>query len=985
VNVHRYLLPFLRVFLVSGVLTASAHASDFFTLRTGAMRLVYYSKEHSFIVPHLARSFENSLRFHRRLFNYTPSEEVLVFLQDYDDYGYAGATSIPHNYMILGISPYEYTYETSPTNERINWVISHELMHIVASDPAAGSDRFFRSLFAGKVLPTEEDPPSMLYTYLASPRKYAPRWYHEGIAVFMETWMSGGIGRAQNGFDEMVFRTMVRDRSPFYDFVGLESEGTTIDFQIGANSYLYGTRFVSYLADTFGPESLVRWFSRTDTSDASYQAQFERVYGDDIDEVWSRWIAWEQTWQKANLDSIRQYPITPVRPLTPGPVGAVSRAHLDAERREILVGMNMPGIIAHLGAVPLDGGERRRLTDVPTPSLYNVASTAFDPESHRLFYTTKNAKGWRDLCVVNTRTGETDVLLKHARIGDLAWNRADGSLWGVQHHNGTSRLVRLPPPYTSWQELLPLRYGIDLYDPDIAPDGSALVASMMEINGRQRLVRLSMDSLLSGSADYDVLWEFDNTAPLNFVYSRDGRYLYGSTYQTGVSNIVRYDVAARSMEWLTNVETGLFRPLEISTDSLVAFSFSTGGFTPVAFRIRPIGDVSPIQYLGARIADRYPIVREWKIPPPSPSRINVDSLTLASGDYEGLWALGLNSLYPIVHGYKNSVAGGLRFNFLDPLLLHGLDVSVLYSPVPSHPVEERLHGILRYEYGPWRLKGTYNASDFYDLFGPTKRSRKGYSLTAAYRGSVIDDAPEALSYSLQAGGFGGLERLPAFQNIATTTRDFLTLTGSLSYRKVLRSLGAVDAEKGVLASVTAHSSYARTTAFPLVYGTLDGGIPLFQDHSSLWVRTAGGYSFGDPDQSFSNFYFGGFGNNWVDHGDIRRYREETSFPGAELNSIAGSDFARVLVEWNPPPLRFRRLGVPAFYCTWARLAVFTGGLLTDIGTPDLTARAGSVGAQVDFRLVLFSNLSSTLSFGYARAAAERMRATEEFMVSLKIL
>ena len=31
-----------------------------------------------------------------------------------------------------------------------------------------------------------------------------PRWYVEGAAVFMETWMAGGIGRAQSAYDEMV-------------------------------------------------------------------------------------------------------------------------------------------------------------------------------------------------------------------------------------------------------------------------------------------------------------------------------------------------------------------------------------------------------------------------------------------------------------------------------------------------------------------------------------------------------------------------------------------------------------------------------------------------------------------------------------------------------------------------------------------------------------------------------------------------------------
>ena len=68
----------------------------------------------------------------------------------------------------------------------------------------------------------------------------------------METWMAGGLGRAQGGYDEMVFRAKVRDHMRFFSPLGLESEGTQIDFQVGANSYLYGTRFFSYLALTYG-------------------------------------------------------------------------------------------------------------------------------------------------------------------------------------------------------------------------------------------------------------------------------------------------------------------------------------------------------------------------------------------------------------------------------------------------------------------------------------------------------------------------------------------------------------------------------------------------------------------------------------------------------------------------------------------------------------------------------------------------------------
>ena len=125
-------------------------------------------------------------------------------------------------------------------------------------DQAAGSDRMFRRLFGGKVLPITEQPESILYFYLTSPRVAAPRWFHEGIAVFVDTWMAGGLGRVQSGYDEMVFRAMVRDNAPFYNPLGLVSKGTDIDFQLEINSYLYGARFMTWLARRYSPETADR-------------------------------------------------------------------------------------------------------------------------------------------------------------------------------------------------------------------------------------------------------------------------------------------------------------------------------------------------------------------------------------------------------------------------------------------------------------------------------------------------------------------------------------------------------------------------------------------------------------------------------------------------------------------------------------------------------------------------------------------------------
>ena len=101
--------------------------------------------------------------------------------------------------------------------------------------------------------------------------------------------MAGGLGRAQGAYDEMVFRSMVRDDSRFYDPLGLVSEGAKIDFQVGVNSYLYGTRFMSYLAYEYSPEELIRWVCATRRQQALLRrTSSSRSSASPLAEVWRR-------------------------------------------------------------------------------------------------------------------------------------------------------------------------------------------------------------------------------------------------------------------------------------------------------------------------------------------------------------------------------------------------------------------------------------------------------------------------------------------------------------------------------------------------------------------------------------------------------------------------------------------------------------------------------------------------------------------------
>ena len=132
--------------------------------------------------------------------------------------------------------------------------------------------------------------------------------------------MDGGIGRAQGGWDEMVFRAMVKDHAHIYDPLGLASEGTKIDFQLQINAYLYGTRFMTWLADRYSPEQLVEWTSRKPGSKGYYASQFKKVFNRSIEIkrvggvewIWTRRDSRRRTSRRS--ESIRSLPTRICRP-----------------------------------------------------------------------------------------------------------------------------------------------------------------------------------------------------------------------------------------------------------------------------------------------------------------------------------------------------------------------------------------------------------------------------------------------------------------------------------------------------------------------------------------------------------------------------------------------------------------------------------------------------------------------------------------------
>jgi hypothetical protein len=970
---------FLVLCLAAAARPAQAQLAS---LQTPGLQLVYVDPSGKYLVPHVERAFLNSLEFQRRVLGFAPTDDITVLLLDLADGGNAGATAVPHDLLLVQMAPLSHAFETVTANERMTMIMNHELVHVTTMDRPAGRDRLFRRLFTGKVRPTADHPETILYSWLTAPRAAAPRWYIEGAGVFFDTWMAGGIGRAQGGYDEMVFRSMVRDGTKFYDPLGLISEGTRIDFNDEANSYLYGTRFMTWLARTYTPQQVAQWVTRQEHSHAYYARDFTRIFGLPMGTAWANWIRDEHTFQQQNLAAVRTYPLTPYQDLTPRGLGAVSRAFYDAASRTLYAGVSAPGVVANIAALSLDTGKVERLVDIKGPTMYTVTSLTRDPADGTLYYTTDNG-AYRDLVSLDPTTRRTKVLLEDGRIGDLAFNRADRAIWGIRHLNGIATLVRLARPYTMWEQVHSWPYGTVMYDLDVSPDGTRLVASFGEIDGRQDVRVFDLTAFSRAEPVPVARFDFGPSVPNHFVFSPDGRYVYGSAYYTGVSNIFRYEIAAQKLEAVTNTDTGFFRPLPLDDGSLIAFRYSGQGFVPARLQVAPIDDIAPITFLGERLAEEQPIVRDWALG--SPMQIDLAARPTVTSRYSPFRRMAVDSLYPIVQSYKGTGAPGMRLSFSDPLQFSRGSVAATYSVDTALPTAERLHLQTGYERGDWRGGFEFNGADFYDFFGPTRTSRKGYVLSGGRRVLIVYDVPKRLELDLSGSFAGNLDALPDYQNVEVDVDRLATATARLSWSDVRNSLGHVDEEKGNKWSIAAQAQHVSGRAVPRVAATQDQGLVAFGQHSTLWLRSAAGFSPGDRDDPFANFYFGAFGNNWVDHLDEKRYRSLSSFPGAALNGIGGRNFVKTALELNLPPWRFRRVGRPGLHATWLRPAVFVGGLATNLDDGTVRRVATNIGTQMDIRLTVLSTMPLTLSVGGAIAVEDGRGPRREAMISLKIL
>jgi hypothetical protein len=525
------------------------------------------------------------------------------------------------------------------------------------------------------------------------------------------------------------------------------------------------------------------------------------------------------------------------------------------------------------------------------------------------------------------------------------------------------------------------KYGEIVFDLDVSPDGQLVSASYGGVDGKQSVKVWKASDLEQGDADDPVATlSLPQSVPEMFTFTPDGKALLGNSYYTGVSNVYRFDIASGKWDVLTNAATGFFHPQLRPDGSLLVYDYTGEGFNPSIVQPEVRQDLGTIKFLGTEVINAHPELKDWGVG--SPAKVPLDQMITNRGTYDPFKRMRFDAHYPIISAYGEKPAFGYYIHIADPLQFRQFSADLSISPYHV-PGPEKFHFDAEYQTPNWKLTYWHNLSDFYDLFGPVLRSRKGDAGIISYTKPLIYDPPRQLDIFGSFAAYFGLDDLPGAQNIPSP-KDLRSGEVGLKYTNTTRALGGVDHEKGVEGQVTVGSDQAEGHFFPRISGSLSGGLPLPFPDSSFWLYGHAGAVSGPRLDPLAAYYFGAFGNNYVDDRPEKRYREAESFPGFDIDEISARKFAKLTAELNLPPVRFAEVGTPSFYLSYIRPAAFAGGMATE--APDGSGHHYlDVGTQLDLAFTVALRLPMVFSVGAAGGWADGHYRKTEWLASLKIM
>ena len=536
---------------------------------------------------------------------------------------------------------------------------------------------------------------------------------------------------------------------------------------------------------------------------------------------------------------------------------------------------------------------------------YRVTSFAYDAGSGTAFYVDDN------LALTRPRRGRRQDRRQSGCCSRAHGSARSSSIRSTVRCSACATLMvsrrscGFPYPYNTWTASTRFRGSTYRTDLDISPDGRLLSATMSEDNGDQYLRVWELDKLLSGDLSHCP-------SSVRAVRARGLRVLPRRPLP------VRQQLLHRRVEHLSlrsrhrrgrsgfECRDRFLPPRAARRRALVVLTYTGAGFVPAIIDPRPIEDVSAITFLGA--AARGEVSRDQDVAGagsehgrrPKSSSPQREPVRAAAPRRTR------QCLSRCCRATRTPSASATTSTSTIRCSSRASAITAAYTPDEKLRSDERGHVDITGRYGFWHGELSWNRSDFYDLFGPTERSRKGYAAKLGYDWLLIYDTPRRLDLLFRRG----VLRPDRHAAQRAERRNQLHATGDGRGRAALHRCAALarrgrrregrDLGVGLSRESRARREPRRSFAASSILG-----LPLRCRIRRSGCAAPRALPTATATASSRISTSAAFGNNYVDDGSIKRYRDYDSLPGFEIDEVSALNYVREMVEWNLPPVRLR--------------------------------------------------------------------------------
>ncbi|MBN1500554.1 MAG: hypothetical protein JW982_10375 [Spirochaetes bacterium] len=569
------------IILLAGVQVLSAQSVSSFpgkenwkTIETPHFRIHYTEglKVHAMKLTDITEKYYDILT---RREKWKPAAKTDVILMDVTDFSNGYSTPFPENKVVMYLSRPQPHDTIGNFDEWLTLLFIHEYTHVLDIDMINGIPACGRVVFGRIIVPNIIQPIFII----------------EGNAVLNESYLTGK-GRLNSNYTEMIMRTEFEDGN-----AKSLAQASTYPYEWPAGNipYLYGAYFNQYLLQT-RKKSFNRIFNANSNNVLpflNFMNSYD-VYGTSFPALYDEWKKAMYSRFDAQREKIREIPLTAYSNITGS--GYKNSLPVFSEDGKSVFYVQYDGKDhAAIFRYDMESEKAVKLKNVSDPGSLSVDNGSVIYNDYRIY---SNRYTYYDLFELNS--GKSRQLTKKARIiyadrkaGLTAQISADKDLYSLKVERGDNSIFEI------------INSQIQMFYCKISPDGKKLVFGYRKPSGA---TVLAVADLPTGNI---LVIEDEKSFTIYPAWASDNRIIVSSD-RSGVYNLYEIDLARKTMNRLTNTQTGFFES-SVSSDGekIAAVSYSRKGYDVVLidYPEKPLTSESlpveplPVSYFTSQLQD----------------------------------------------------------------------------------------------------------------------------------------------------------------------------------------------------------------------------------------------------------------------------------------------------------------------------------------------------------------------------------------------